>query len=85
MYRIELRAAPRRLSNLRPDETPQEVEQRNDLTVMLKYSKSQGGKLYEVHRYPDVIANEMNRYNHPYAMSENELYEFSGLSPLNFW
>ena len=83
MFKIELAKPPRRLTDV--SDNPQPLETKAELTVMHRYSKAQGGKMYEVHRWPDSIANDSNRFNHPYMMSESELYEFSGLSPLNFW
>ena len=83
MFKVELAKPSKRLTEV--SDNRQDLEERHELSVMHKYSKAQGGKMYEVHRWPHSIANDTNRFNHPHMMSESELYEFSGLSPLNFW
>ena len=83
MFKVELAKPSKRLTEV--SDNRQDLEERHELSVMHKYSKAQGGKMYEVHRWPHSIANDTNRFNHPHIMSEAELYDFSGLSPLNFW
>ena len=83
LYKIELARPSKRLSNIQ--ELPQELETREDLTVLQKYTKAHGNKAYPVHRWPETMTNDVNRFLHVHCMSDGELYEFSGLSPLNFW
>ena len=83
LYKIALAKPSKRLSNI--DELPQELELRDDLTVLQKYTKTQGKRAYPVHRWPDAMTRELNRFLYVHTMSEGELYDFSGLSPINFW
>ena len=83
LLKVQLRNPPRRISNIMT--IPQPLEERTELSVMLRYSNVNGGHQYPVHRWPPSVAGEMNRFKHPHVMSESELYEYTGLSPLNFW
>ena len=63
----------------------QPLESKTALTIMQKFTKTNGHKKYPLHRYPRELQKRRNVYRNVEMMDEDDIRSLTGFSCEKFW